>query len=162
MKVNPREATFNISTDLIFTRNQTYRFRILNGEFDAIFSNLRFVAGCEKTIEGFNFSNCRYQLTLSIIGADSTLFDKPINGVQNFTLGSAERIEFLMVINGGEINDLSPDIHDIYLVSDGERKDIKNTYIRRKFELKGTAQNTISPAIPATIGAPFYNLSDIG
>lgn len=65
---------------------------MLNGEFDAIFTNLRFVAGCKKTIEGYDLNNCNYTLQLSVIGADSTLFDKPVNYIDRFTLASAERI----------------------------------------------------------------------
>lgn len=89
MKYNPSSAQFNSTSPPVFSRNQTYRIRILNGEFDAIFTNMRFVAGCQKTIHGINFSNCSYVLNLSVIGADSTLFDKPINNVSNFTLASA-------------------------------------------------------------------------
>ena len=89
MKFNPSSAQFNITNPPVFNRNQTYRIRVLNGEFDAIFTNMRFVAGCQKTIDGINFGNCSYVLNLSVIGADSTLFDKPINNVTSFTLASA-------------------------------------------------------------------------
>lgn len=81
MRFNPQGDFFKSAKTPIFERNQTYRFRILNGEFDAIFSNLRFVAGCPKTDESYNFSQCKYTLKLSVIGADSTLFDKPVNDV---------------------------------------------------------------------------------
>lgn len=46
MKVNPPSAFFNSTSPPVFNRNQTYRIRMLNGEFDAIFTDLRFVADC--------------------------------------------------------------------------------------------------------------------
>ena len=93
MKLNPFGSLFSTSIKApVFYRNQTYRFRILNGEFDAIFTNLRFVAGCRKIPGGYDLNNCTYTLKLSVIGADSTLFDKPVNFIDRFTLASAERI----------------------------------------------------------------------
>jgi FtsP/CotA-like multicopper oxidase with cupredoxin domain len=118
MKRNPQDSYFNSSIPTpIFHRNQTYRFRVLNGEFDAIFPNLKFVAGCPPIPGGYNFTDCKYTLNLSVIGADSTLFDKPVNYVDRFTLASAERIEFLLVINGGGVNNLTSDINEIFFIS---------------------------------------------
>lgn len=57
-----------------------------------------------------------------------------------------------------------PDTIDkIFFVSDGERQDINNTYIRRSFILLNKyAKNKLDPAIPENIGgAEFYNLSNI-
>ena len=46
MRVNPIGAQFNLTSPPVFNRNQTYRIRVLNGEFDALFTNMRFVADC--------------------------------------------------------------------------------------------------------------------
>lgn len=104
MRVNPSNAYFNSTSPPVFNRNQTYRIRMLNGVFDAIFTNMRFVAGCE-TVDGAP-TNCKYLLNISVIGADSTIFNYSIGNVTTFTLASAERIEFLLVINGNGINNL--------------------------------------------------------
>ena len=43
--VNPKVPFFT-QANQVFQRNQTYRIRILNGMFDAIFENLRFKTDC--------------------------------------------------------------------------------------------------------------------
>lgn len=65
------------------------------------------------------------------------------------------------MINGSGINDLPSYINQVYLVSDGDRTDVVNTYIRRMFSITDPVRNTMNPAIPKSIGVPFYNLSQI-
>lgn len=58
-------------------------------------------------------------MNLTVIGADSTLFRKPVSNVKNVTLASAERVEFLLLIDGDNgFNKVDSDIHRIFLVSD--------------------------------------------
>ena len=73
-------------------RNQTYRIRILNGIFSAIFKNLRFKTECIVVSNlPVDPATCRKTLKFSVIGSDSALFNTPVHDVTNLTIWSAER-----------------------------------------------------------------------
>ena len=82
-------------------RNQTYRIRILNGYFDAVFMNLRFKTECTVVPgQAIDPKTCRKTLKFSVIGSDSALFSTPVHNVTKITLSSAERFELLIIFDG--------------------------------------------------------------
>ena len=46
IRINPSEVPFVTHQNLTFQRNQTYRIRILNGQFDAIYTKMGFRTEC--------------------------------------------------------------------------------------------------------------------
>lgn len=71
-----------------------YRFRFLNNN----------ILGLTKTVKViFKYNNCNEDNTeietFSIIGADSSLFDKSIDDQTNIVLSNAERIDLLIVFS---------------------------------------------------------------
>ena len=106
MRYNPPGATFssrNLRSNL--KRNQTYRVRILNGQYDSIFTNLQFLAECRDVKDGkaVNVSNCR-PLTFSVIGSDSAIFNNSVHNVTSIDIASAERLELLIIFDGSDKN----------------------------------------------------------
>ena len=47
-----------------------------------------FLTNCNLTDGADNFKDCT-QLNFSVIGSDSTLFDRPVHNINNLTLSSA-------------------------------------------------------------------------
>ena len=87
-------------------RNQTYRMRLLNGMYDAVFSNLRFKTECQVVAgQPINPDTCRKTLKFTVIGSDSAMFNTPVHNVTNLTMSSAERFEILIIFDGN-INNL--------------------------------------------------------
>jgi FtsP/CotA-like multicopper oxidase with cupredoxin domain len=120
MRFDPPEVPFVTETDLTFQRNQTYRIRLLNSQFDSVFSQFRFLTECNETSN--DPASCKKQLNFSVIGSDSSLFDKPIHVVSNITIASAERFEMLIIFDGddgqGNIeNPISEGASYVYLIS---------------------------------------------
>ena len=89
LKVNPNVPFFS-QTDLTLMRNQTYRIRLLNGMFDAVFTNLRFKTEC-VVVPGqpIDPKTCRKLLKFTVIGSDSALFNIPVHNVTKITISSA-------------------------------------------------------------------------
>ena len=66
----------------------------MNGQYDSVYDLLAFKTECDEKIKARNkdyVSSCKKTLNFSVIGADSSLFDKPVHNVNNITLASAER-----------------------------------------------------------------------
>lgn len=89
-----------------------------------------------------NFDGCT-KLNFTVIGSDSTLFDKPIHNINNLTLSSAERYQILIVFDGVKDNErINPIIGDekyVYLVTKGNT--LLNTILRKRFTLKPATPN---------------------
>ena len=102
LRFNPESVPLVVQSDLVFERNQTYRIRILNSQFDSVFTDLQFKTECNE--ETNNASSCQKTLKYSVIGSDSSLFDKPVHNVDSITLASAERFELLIVFDGDDGN----------------------------------------------------------
>jgi FtsP/CotA-like multicopper oxidase with cupredoxin domain len=82
-------------------RNQTYRVRLLNGMFDAVFSNLRFKTDCQVIAgQKIDPNTCRKTLKFTVIGSDSAIFNTPVHNVTSLTISSAERFEILIIFDG--------------------------------------------------------------
>jgi hypothetical protein len=47
IRIDPAEVPFVVQNGLSFERNQTYRIRILNAQFDSVFTNLTFRTECD-------------------------------------------------------------------------------------------------------------------
>ena len=113
-RLNP-VLPFVTQTNLTFERNQTYRIRILNGQYDTFFEKIMFLTKCKGAgSEGFDpYVNCTTVLEFSVIGADSCLFDTPIRPEKFFlNISSAERFEILLTIDGrlkNEYNNVVPE-----------------------------------------------------
>jgi len=100
LRNNPRIPFFTQS-GIALMRNQTYRIRLLNGMFDAIFSNLRFMTDCQiVSVQNTDPATCRKILQFTVIGSDSAMFNTPVNNVTNLTISSAERFELLIIFDG--------------------------------------------------------------
>ena len=91
-KNNVTERAYVVRPDQIMKKNATYRFRILNSDFEAHYSDIRFVYNCTPTVDPNNCIN----ISFTVIGADSALRKTPINGVNTFRVASAERIDLLI------------------------------------------------------------------
>ena len=87
---NPR--AFIMRKEENMKKNATYRFRILNSDFDAHYENISFVHSCNPLV---NDSKC-VDIPFTVIGADSALRKTPLSGVITFRLASAERIDLLV------------------------------------------------------------------
>ena len=90
---NSRQIKGLDEKSLSFNADTVYRFRILNNNY----SN-----GAEYRFYFVNGNNCTSEdlsemIPMTLIGADSSLFDKGIYNQPNFTVTQAERIEFLIV-----------------------------------------------------------------
>ena len=93
LQENPPSIPFFTQNGVTFMRNQTYRIRILNGNFDSVFTNLRFKTECTMVAgEQIDPKTCRKTLKFSVIGTDSALFNRPVHGVTKMTISSAERM----------------------------------------------------------------------
>ena len=79
--------------DQVMKRNATYRFRILNSDFEAHYDNISFVYNCTPSIS--TQSKCN-NISFTVIGADSALRKTPIHGSKTFRVASAERIDLLI------------------------------------------------------------------
>jgi len=89
--VNPKNVPFATQDSLTLERNQTYRIRILNAQFDAVFTNLRFLTECDEKQTPVNSSTCKKRLQFTVIGSDSSLFKTTVTNVSAITIASAER-----------------------------------------------------------------------
>ena len=85
-------GVFVMNADEVLKKNATYRFRVLNSDFDQEYANIRFLYNCNPSIES---STCD-ELPFTVIGADSVLRKKPVKNVTTFRLSSAERIDLLI------------------------------------------------------------------
>ena len=92
LQINPKNTPFFTQTNLVLMRNQTYRMRLLNGQFDAVFTNIRFKTECSVVNgEQIDPKTCRKTLKFAVIASDSALFNIPVHNVSKITLSSAER-----------------------------------------------------------------------
>ena len=134
IKMNP-DIPFVVQTGQTFKRNQTYRIRILNGQFDSVFEELHFITDCDKPLNDktkTDAKTCKQSLTFSVIGADSAVFDRPVHNVSNITIASAERFEILIVFdgdrNGLKENTINPASNRVLLV-DANVANVKNEFV---------------------------------
>lgn len=112
-----------------YNRNMTYRFRMLNAHYDNVYYNVTFAVYYSNvtlpngTVVAQEISpwNINYPLTnqltkinLTIIGTDSALFNNPVNNINQFDLGVAERVELL--IKFGPENGIPSNIKNFYLI----------------------------------------------
>jgi FtsP/CotA-like multicopper oxidase with cupredoxin domain len=100
LEENP-SVPFFTQSGAIFMRNQTYSIRILNGNFNSVFSDLRFLTECiEVPGQPIDPATCRKQLTFTVIASDSALFKTPVHNVNRLTISSAERFQILIIFDG--------------------------------------------------------------
>lgn len=95
--------------------------RILNSQFDSRFTNLSFLANCTN-LKRVSRTTCA-QLTFSVIGSDSALFNEAVHNIQSVSIASAERLEILIVFDGKIGNRVENPIRQgsgekVFLVSD--------------------------------------------
>ena len=100
MQDNPEKVPFYIRSKKgdVLERNQVYRIRFLNGQYDSRFTNISFLAECQD-YNNVSVDTCK-QLYFSVIGSDSALFHNPVHNVPHVNISSAERIELLIVFDG--------------------------------------------------------------
>ena len=157
MRVNPKDTPFNSKTDL--QRNQTYRIKLLNAQYDSTFTGLRFLTECdEKTLKIGSISNCSKILTFSVIGSDSSLFHEPVHGVRSIDVASAERFEMLIVFdgssNGVAENPISSTANNVVLISgnfNSSDDSNGNGPVRQKFNLEKVRSDNDFKKLPSQV-----------
>jgi hypothetical protein len=105
-------------------RNRVYRVRILNGKLNGVYKDIAFKTGCKEytgIVSGKSVAqvNCSQTLQFTVIGADSTIFKRPVPGIKSVNISSAERLELLLAvdltINGSTENKISKSENLLYL-----------------------------------------------
>jgi FtsP/CotA-like multicopper oxidase with cupredoxin domain len=135
---HPSKMEPRLHTDVIYTlnqgadtynRNMTYRFRVLNAHYDNAYNNVTFAVYYNNVtlpngtvvaqeINPYNLSfpltSYQTQVNFTVIGTDSALFNKPVNNVNQFDMGVAERVELL--IKFGPENGIPLNVNNVYLI----------------------------------------------
>lgn len=162
IRFDPPEVPFAAQEGLIFQRNQTYRLRILNAQFDSVFTDFTFRTECNE--ETHDPASCKKILKFSVMGTDSSLFDAPVHNIDKLTISSGERFEVLILFDGDDgkrtFNPISSDAHYVYLFSGNGV--IKNTI---PLASKSVATPNNLRKFPSDVskieGVEFYDLSTI-
>jgi hypothetical protein len=69
-------------------------------------------------------------LSFTIIGSDSSLFNKPVHSVTQFSFGSAERIDLLIKFDSSQI---PANIKNVYLIA--YDNNIESFVLKNKFQI---------------------------
>lgn len=145
---------------------------MLNSHFDNIYTDISFSVYYQETVSinghkviteidptniTYDLSANQHRVTFTMIGADSTLFDKFIPNQNRFDLGVAERIELLVTFN--QASGIPKEVQYFYLTcNDGN---IGGTVVKYRFQLLNMPDAPRSTALPISLNQPFTNLSSI-
>lgn len=133
-----------------FERGATYRFRILNAAFDNAFNNVVFAA-YYRTIIGedgsttyeeidpsdtsYDLDDNKHLIPFSVIGTDTTLFNKPVQDVSFMNFGPAERVDLLIRFD----TELPAGINNVYFVCYDNNEGA--TVIKYQFQIQPAPQS---------------------
>ncbi len=146
----------------------TYRIRLLNAHFDNAYFNISFAAFYDKnspnqveldpfTNRNIDLASQMVQIPFTVIGADSSLFNRPFPGVVQLDMGSGERVEVLIKFDSN--NKVPSFINYIYIVC--YDFNFKQYAIKAKYQLSSqTGRNKYAdPQNTPYINVPFKDLS---
>lgn len=143
---------------------------MLNSHFDNIYTDISFsvyykqttgangqriITEIDPTNITYDLSADQHRVTFTMIGADSTLFDKFIPNQDRFDLGSAERIELLATFS--QASGIPKEVQYFYLTcNDGN---IGGTVVKYRFQLVKVPDAPRTTTLPMSLKQPFTNLS---